>query len=538
VALYRIMLVDDEEEIREGIKRKIDWEQNGFALVGTAENGQEALELAEALHPDVVMTDIKMPFMDGLTLGRRLTETMPGIKLLIFSGFDDFEYAQKAIQMGAAEYILKPINAQELTAVLQKIRGQLDAQFAEKRNIQRLREHYASSLPLLREQFYCQLLDGRVSEARIREQAERYEIDLSGSFWTAAILQYDTDSVEKTPIGEQELIPLSIKQLVDENLGRRCCFKSLMYNDHIAVVASFSERSQVLSLIDGMNQICKLARRFLELTVTVGIGSPVDSLADLHHAADGARGALDYRVLMGSGRAIYIDDIEPDPAAQLQFDEQDERALLSAIKIGSPDDISRAVEQMIGCFRASRLPLGQYQLYFMEMMAELIKIIRTYQIDITEVFGPDFDGNFHLSRFDSLDALGSWFNETCLKISSLIRRERTNSSKAIAERAKQFIAENFANFDISVEMLCDHLHVSPAYFSTLFKKETGMSFVTYLTQVRMEEAIKLLSTTEDKTYEISLKVGYSEPNYFSYVFKKQFGMSPTKYRSSKGAGNG
>lgn len=296
-----------------------------------------------------------------------------------------------------------------------------------------------------------------------------------------------------------------------------------MYNDHIAVVASFDARSQVLSLIDGMNQICKLARRFLELTVTVGIGSPVDSLADLHHAADGARGALDYRVLMGSGRAIYIDDIEPDPAAQLQFDEQDERALLSAIKIGSPDDISRAVEQMIGCFRASRLPLGQYQLYFMEMMAELIKIIRTYQIDITEVFGPDFDGNFHLSRFDSLDALGSWFNETCLKISSLIRRERTNSSKAIAERAKQFIAENFANFDISVEMLCDHLHVSPAYFSTLFKKETGMSFVTYLTQVRMEEAIKLLSTTEDKTYEISLKVGYSEPNYFVTSLRSSLG---------------
>ena len=131
------MLVDDEAEIRDGIQRKIDWAGSGFTFVGSAENGQEALELAESLHPDVVMTDIKMPFMDGLTLGRHLTERFPGVKLVFFSGFDDFEYAQKAIQIGAAEYILKPVSAAELTEVLQKLRGQLDAEFAEKREIGR-----------------------------------------------------------------------------------------------------------------------------------------------------------------------------------------------------------------------------------------------------------------------------------------------------------------------------------------------------------------------------------------------------------------
>ena len=168
-------------------------------------------------------------------------------------------------------------------------------------------------------------------------------------------------------------------------------------------------------------------------------------------------------------------------------------------------------------------------------MAELLKVIRTYQLDASKVFGRDFDSGFALTSFDSLDELGRRLTEMCLTISTMIRRERTNSSKEIAESAKQFISENYQSPDISVEMLCDHLHVSPAYFSTLFKKETGMSFVAYLTQVRMDEAVKLLSTTEDKTYEISLKVGYTEPNYFSYVFKKQFGMSPTKYRSSQGA---
>ena len=180
MSLYRVMLVDDEEEIRDGIRRKIDWKGNGFELVASAENGQEALELAEQLHPDVVMTDIKMPFMDGLTLGKRLCELMPDTKLVIFSGFDDFEYAQKAIQMGAAEYILKPINAAELTAVLQRLKSQLDAEFAEKRNIALLRQRYQSSLPLLREQFYARLLDGRITERRAGEQAEQYGIDLSG----------------------------------------------------------------------------------------------------------------------------------------------------------------------------------------------------------------------------------------------------------------------------------------------------------------------------------------------------------------------
>lgn len=273
MSLYRVMLVDDEEEIRDGIRRKIDWKGNGFELVASAENGQEALELAEQLHPDVVMTDIKMPFMDGLTLGKRLCELMPDTKLVIFSGFDDFEYAQKAIQMGAAEYILKPINAAELTAVLQRLKSQLDAEFAEKRNIALLRQRYQSSLPLLREQFYARLLDGRITERRAGEQAEQYGIDLSGRYWAVVLTHFDSDTPEDAPIRQSELLPLSVRQIIDENLGRRCCFKSTLYNDSVAVIASFDERGQVLALIDGMNQVCKLAKRFLRLTLTAGVGS-------------------------------------------------------------------------------------------------------------------------------------------------------------------------------------------------------------------------------------------------------------------------
>ena len=140
--LYRVLLVDDEEDIREGISRKMDWLGLGFSLVGEAANGQDALELAESLRPDVILTDIKMPFMDGLELCRILTDRLPAARFVVFSGFDAFEYAKQAIQMNVVEYILKPINADELSAVLRRLKDQLDRERAERRNVELLRSRY------------------------------------------------------------------------------------------------------------------------------------------------------------------------------------------------------------------------------------------------------------------------------------------------------------------------------------------------------------------------------------------------------------
>ena len=145
--LYRVLLVDDEEDIRVGISRTMDWASLGFALVGEAENGRDALELAETLEPDLVLTDIKMPFMDGLELCRILSERLPASKFVVFSGFDDFEYAKQAVGLNVSEYILKPINAAELTGVLQKLRAQLDAERTERQNVELLRSRYEESLP-------------------------------------------------------------------------------------------------------------------------------------------------------------------------------------------------------------------------------------------------------------------------------------------------------------------------------------------------------------------------------------------------------
>lgn len=531
MGLYRILLADDEAEIREGIIKKIDWGNLGYTVVGDAENGLDALEKAEHLHPDVVMTDIKMPFMDGLELGSRLRVSMPSTKLIIFSGFDDFEYAQKAIKINVAEYVLKPINANELTETLKKMKQQLDSEFAERRNVEMLRKSYMDSLPVLREQFLVGLIEGRISEERMRAQAPLFQINLlAQGGWAAAVVRADCSPRDGAALREEELIPISLKRTVDDILGNYCRFAGFLYSDCVTVIAELDPKTGVVPLINGMNEVCKYAELVLGVKILSGVGTPCSALPDIRHSYREAQNAMDYCAAMGAGKAIYISDVEPETSVKLQFDEHDERDLSNAIKMGSEEEIREKIGALFARFESLLLPPNQYQIYLMEMMTSLLKVMHAYELSTEEIFGEHFNYANTIAALRSPAEMKQWCIECCIKISALVKHERIHSTRVLAQNAKQYIAENYQNSELSVESLCSFLHVSPTYFSTVFKRETGMSFVAYLTEVRLQEAVSLLNTTNDKTYIIAGKVGYIEPNYFSYVFKKKFGVSPSKYR--------
>lgn len=282
-----------------------------------------------------------------------------------------------------------------------------------------------------------------------------------------------------------------------------------------------------------MNQICKEANRLLEVNVTAGIGQAVTGLGNLAVSYQGAVDAVDYRVLLEPNQAIYIRDIQPAPSRDFVLDDQDIQKVTKAVKLGRQHEVREAVEELMGKFKHSNISLHRYQVAMMELVTELLKLGRSYHLNLEEIFGGNMDFYQEIAKFDSLDSLGEWLYNVCMKFRSLIRQEQTDSTKLLTEKAKQFIQENYADSNLSVEILSNYLNVSAAYFSTIFKKETGQSFVMYLTNVRMEAALELLNNTQEKTYVIAGEVGYTEPNYFSYVFRKKYGMSPTKYRMSK-----
>ena len=510
---YRVLLVDDEEEIRTGISRKIDWAALGFTLVGEAGNGEEALELAEQMRPDVVLTDIKMPFMDGLELCRRLRQSLPAAKLVVFSGFDDFEYARQAVGMGVSEYILKPINAPELMEVLTKLRTQLDSQRLERRDMETLRRRYEESLPVLRELFYTRLLSGQLSPAQVQDRAARYEIELA-------------------PV-------LSVQSFLTEHFAMEgCAARVVLFGDTAALLVQLSGDDKLYPLLEELERLSLLSRSYLGISLTAGVGRPCQGPEELYRSAEGARAALDYRALVGGGRVIYIDDLEPQPAATLSFEENDQHLLSAAIKLGAPDQVERAVGTLMERLRQTGLSLSRYHLFLLEVVTCLVRLARSGGVAVEEVFGANFTGSVSLSDFSSPEELGRWLAERCLKLHELLGRQRTDSAWRLVEQAKEYIAGHYSDESLSVEALCSHIHLSPTYFSTLFKREVGMSFTAYVTQVRMDEAVRLLRDTDEKTYRIAERTGYSDPNYFSYVFKRRFGVSPSKYRIGLKDGGG
>ena len=530
--LYNILLVDDETDVLEAMKKKIDWEALGFCLAGTAENGQEALEMAEQLHVDVVMTDIKMPYMDGLTLCKNLKQSYRNMKVIIYSGFDDFEFAREAVHLEAEEYLLKPISSKDMENVFGKIKKKLDEEFNQHRNVNKLYEYYRKSLPAMQEQFVMGVLEGKITGERLKNMMEMYELDLNAPYYVVVNL-YAEAAVKEQSEKTAQLLNFSLRDMAEEYLKEKMSFYCINYLDEVIFIFMLQEDKEIENVLYHVDQICKMGSRVLDVQVTGAVGQPCNSLDTLLSSYQEAKTAMEYRTILGGSQVLYIKDIEPNPQDSVAFMEYDFQNLVRAVKIGDRKETDEAIQSFMDSLRNGCITPNQYQLICMELSTELMKIGRSYKLRTKQIFGAGEHIPWQeLYKHLSVDELESWLREICNNLRHTLRHERSDSTIRLTEQAKAYIGEHYKENDLSAETLCHQLNVSAAYFSTIFKKEVGLSFVAYLTKIRLEHAVELLRTTEDKTYVIAEAVGYTEPNYFSYVFKKQYGISPSKYRAN------
>ncbi len=420
--MYNVMLVDDEEEVRLAIEKKINWHELGFDVVATAENGQDALEKALENQPDVVMTDINMPFLNGLEFSKQLKSELPATKVVIFSGYDEFEYAKEAIELSAEEYILKPIDADELHNVFARIKVRLDDELDKRRNLETLERYYQESFPIFREQLLIGLIEGHIDSKKIDSIISDYGEGLKGDFYAVGTINLSFEHESQINNDKKRLLSVSLTQLIKERIESHKNYFCVNYLGNVIVLGSFKVLDEYDAFELELDQICKLSYKLLEIPTVAGVGNVVDSIERLNDSYKASKEAATYSAVYFDNQAVSIRDLE-------------------AKKSGSD----------------------------------------------------------------------------------------------LIDKAQKYIAENYKDSTLSIDRICSELNVSSSYFSSLFKKNLGMSFVTYLTDVRMNKAVWLLEHTDEKAYIIAGMVGYDDPNYFSYVFKKAYGISPSKYRQKREA---
>ena len=533
---YSVLLVDDEEDVIRIIMKKLDWESMGLTIIGHAANGVEALEMAEELSPDIVMTDIKMPYMDGLTLCRKLKELSRTIRVIIFSGFDEFEYAKEAIKMEAEEYLLKPVNAVELKEVFERVKNDLDRELDEKRNTDKLREYYMESLPVLQESFYMALLEGRIVPEQINRYVENYQVHLNGPYYVVAVLHISQQSLEEESQMDPFLQAVSVRKFAEEQAEDRWRSRFVIYLGDIIMISQMNSREEMLEYTNEMDRLCRMAKKVCNARITAGIGYLCDNLEQLPLSYQGAKQAVSYRVLYGNTRAISISEVEPAEHTDLNWEDAYSsyiQRIMRKVRVGEQDGLEEAISQFTAWLSGEQLSMQKYRIVMMELVAELFRFTASHGLNPEGVFGGNGDVYSQVLQMESAEVLDRWLRRVCANLQNDVANERQDSTKLFVKNAEEYVKEHFADQDLSVDEVCRKLNVSAAYFSTIFKKETGKTFVRYLTDYRMEKAVSMLMTGNEKTYVIAEKVGYAEPNYFSYVFKKQFGISPSKYKAER-----
>ena len=524
--MYKLLIVDDEDMLRHAIVESVCWEEIGF-LVDSAEDGAIALEKALTWKPDVVLTDIRMPFMDGLELTEKLKESLPNAIVLILSGHDEFSYAKSAVQLGVKKYIEKPIIPSELIRIMRETVQTLNEQAVLEKQREKLQSQVTQALPYLREKFLNRLINNSIHPTQIPSSLEFSGLQLEGRDYTVCVV--DCNDMHQDAASENSTMRgFLIANLIDAQIGSDDVAFESSDGLKIIIYCDKNPESENYNLLKLMTEISDSLYENTGVICTCAIGLQVSSLTDISISYQSAMDALQQQILDGRGKIYDAHNME---VRKFYYPFEQIKNLLSTLK-----------------FENQELFTEQYNTFFDEL--KKMKGIHSENL-LTLMMDIAIGGQRILLEAGIADKMqshviyGELFSKTtleeyksCLK-PYLIDLQRTlqglyaSTSGLLIEQVCDYIKQNFNEPALSLSSVASTVFVTPTYLSALFKKKIGTTFVEYITRLRMENAKSLLRGCALKTYEIASASGYNDPQYFSSCFKKYTGHTPSEYRNLK-----
>ncbi len=533
--MLRILVVDDEKLIRKGIVKTIGAMEKGYTVIGEAANGIEALEIIKREKPDVVITDIKMPKMDGVQLITNVDKSFVNVKKIVLSGFDEFNYVRAAMKNGASDYLLKPVDFEQLGNLLEKIENDIKWEQEKKTNMIDLKIKLNQSFPLLREQFIHEIIcEGKCSAYdRIKENLQYFNIHLSAGKYQVIIVSIDDYRYYCEEIGsEQSKINLFIKRNIsEESVSNFTEYFSVMEDIGLVIACSISEsNSKSINLI--ADKIYKNLTDNTGLRYTISVGKPANRFEELKDSYDSAFETLKRRFYLNASKVIVFDE-EAKNFNKNNFNglmESYQTRLKSCVDILNEKQIQEVLEEL--CTKLKEINLEPS-----DAIKVLVDIFTRLQVEnvnfkeaVTESYGFDYSYEKSIILFDTLVELKKYTSKVFTEVIGNLKARCSKKDIKLIEVVKEYILKHY-NEDITLSRVADTVYVNPNYLSEVFKAQTGESFVDYFTRIRIEKAKELIKNVKSKTYTVGELVGYDDPAYFSKVFKKVVGVSPTEYRN-------
>ncbi|ALS27948.1 two-component system response regulator [Paenibacillus sp. 32O-W] len=518
--MYNVLLVDDERIILDGISHIVDWRLHGTALAGTARNGVEALLMIEADKPDIVITDIRMPGMDGLQLVEKAAEQYPDIAFIMLSGFDEFDYARRAMSYGVKHYLLKPCNEAVIGQALNEVKEELDRRRSREQFLRNMETELMKVLPHAKEQFLKELVTNKTYR--------RSDWDDYGQLFgmPIEIQQVRLLLIQLEGMYDYEHL-FAFKNIAEYELGHDVLLLSTTIGKHVLLLVKEPPVPEKL-----FAQIVSVKHKFVELykiDATIAISEAGD-ITGVRHMYRETQECLNYRFYLGEGSIITKRDIARDDAGTRANFTIDEERLCMMIRSGDWADVEAELDAVFESLADMRMDMAMAKSYLIPLFVAIAR-----QSGDAGEMNRYLQSIARMDSFQTLQSLRSFITETARNITSDNYKALRNRHSTIIGKMIGVIEENLGNPELSLNWVANEiLYMNADYLGKLFKKETGEKFSHYVMKARIRKATDILERTDDvKVFELAEMLGFGDnPQYFSQVFKKYTGCTPSEYKRS------
>ena len=535
--MLKVFLVEDEIVMREGIKNNINWTEEGFEFAGEASDGELAYPLIQKTRPDILITDIKMPFMDGLELSRLIKQEMPDIRIIILSGYDEFEYAKEAINIGITDYLVKPVSGAQLLAAVKKVEKVILEERQQREFLQTFEKERTENAQLARQKFFRSLISGKRPVSELLKEGREVGMELAAKRYNIVLFQIFSEGKVDGYSEEQNAVTTAIEDMTENS------DEILMIELGVEGWAFILKETEEIDLeriqMEFLEHLTQVFRGHTEIEYFGGVGQPVGRLSELGKCFEEASRAFAYRYLKKRNRIIFSDNAPEEDTVDeelslnsLNVEKLDRRIVVNFLKVGLKGEVGHFIDEYMASLGDRNVQSLLFRQYVtMDMYFAAVSVLEQLGYGTEDLVKRCGDFQKMTAELSTVEQTKEYLEKVFQTVIDLREKASSQKYRTLLQDARHYIEQHFDNEDISLNTVAASVNLSPNHFSTIFSQEMGQTFIEYLTSVRMEKAKGLLRSTSMKTSEIAYAVGYKDPHYFSYLFKKTQECTPREYRA-------